>query len=227
MRLKGANSEDLKHGSHVCQAVGWFSGRWYILCCLWPGLFLSESQSLHLYRGDHDTHLIGFWGNSVRDWPVTWLTESAKSILVPSSPFMWVTMHPGEPHMCVRTHIHMHTGTPEYLLSTVKTPIVKRSQQEFWAQKASLTSWSNTHSLSHEKYVRLTPHSTMRDTPCIIWIAAQALPAVRHTSGPVWTAWSPPSLWAPGYPRSGLTSESHLPNWAARTAGSKVSCLPH
>lgn len=225
MRLKGTNSEDFRRGSHVCQAAGWFSGRWYILCCLWPGPFLSESQSLHLYRGDHATYLTGCWGDSETDQlPGLQKVLNPYWSLLPHLRGLLCTL---VNHTCVHTHIYMHTGTPEYLLSTVKTPIVKRSQQEFWAQKASLTSWSNTHSLSHEKYVRLTPHSTMRDTPCIIWTAAQALPAVRHTRGPIWTAWSPPSLWAPGYPRSGLTSESHLPNWAARTAGSKIRCLPH
>ena len=194
---------------------------------LWPGPSPLWVSFFPLCRGDRSTYLIDCWGDSTGDWPVAWLTEGAKSMLVP------VTMHPGDTtHLCVHAHTHTHTHThthlctPAYLLSTVKTPKVKQSQQEFWAQKVCLPSWSNTHPSSHENYVHLTPHSSLRDPHGFIQTAGQAVAAVRHKNGPVWTAWSPPSLWVPGCPRLGLTSKSHFLHWAARTAGSKVKLPP-
>lgn len=74
-----------------------------------------------------------------------------------------------------------------------------------------LPSWSNTHPSSHENYVHLTPHPALRDPHGFIHTAGQALAAVRHKKGPVWTAWSPPSLRCQA-----------APDWGSRL--SPISC---
>lgn len=209
----------------TCWAVGWCLGRRYILGWFGQAL-LSKFHFFPLCRGDHKYTqytpqwlLRGFIRRLTSSLAYRWRCE----IHIGPSPssFTWVTMHSGD--VCAHTHICTQVP-PAYLLSIVKMPKVKQSQQELWAQKACLL--PETIPIPQVmKNMFIWLYIPARDPHSIIQTSGQASQGCQTHQWALSEHRGLHLLLVPGCPRSGLTSKSHLLHWAARTAGSKVNCL--